>query len=53
VGRNGRTYDFGYKLHTKVDVDHGLIRDLETTPASVHDSWVDLSGEGSFQVTWN
>jgi len=53
VGRNGRTYDFGYKLHTKVDLDHDLIRDLETTPVSVHDSWVDLSEEGSFQVTWN
>ena len=37
---------FGYKLHAKTDTDHGLIRDLETTPASVHDSRVDLSQEG-------
>jgi len=27
----------------KVDTDHGLIRDLEATPANVHDSRVDLS----------
>jgi len=37
---------FGYKLHVKTDLDHGLIRDLETTSASVHDSRVDLSREG-------
>lgn len=37
---------FGYKLHSKTDTDHGLIRDLETTPASVHDSCVDLSRPG-------
>jgi IS5 family transposase len=37
---------FGYKLHAKTDVDDGLIRDLETTTASVHDSQVDLSREG-------
>lgn len=37
---------FGYKLHAKPDIDHGLIRDLETTPASVHDSRVDLSRPG-------
>ncbi len=27
-------------------MDYGLIRDLETTTASVHDSQVDLSKEG-------
>lgn len=37
---------FGYKLHAKTDTDHGLIRDLETTTASVHDSRVDLSRPG-------
>ena len=37
---------FGYKLHAKTDVDHGLVRDLKTTPASVHDSQIDLSREG-------
>ena len=30
----------------KMDLDHGLIRDLETTTASVHDSRVDLSLPG-------
>jgi len=34
---------FGFKLHAKTDVDYGLIRELETTPANVHDSKVDLS----------
>jgi len=37
---------FGYKLHVKEDLDQGLIRDLETTGASVHDSRVDLSMPG-------
>jgi len=37
---------YGYKLHAKMDLDHGLIRDLETTPANVHDSRVDLSRPG-------
>jgi len=43
--KGGHSY-FGYKLHAKMDLDHGLIRDLETTTASVHDSRVDLSREG-------
>ena len=43
--KGSRSY-YGYKLHTKSDVDLGLIRDLETTTASVHDSRVDLSEEG-------
>jgi IS5 family transposase len=29
-----------------MDVDHGLIRDLETTPANVHDNEIDLSLPG-------
>lgn len=37
---------FGYKLHTKTDTDRGLVRELETTLASVHDSRVDLSRPG-------
>jgi len=43
--KNGKSY-YGFKLHSKTDVDYGLIRDLETTTASVHDSRVDLSEEG-------
>jgi IS5 family transposase len=42
--RTGSVY--GYKLHVKVDNDHGLVRDLEVTTASVHDSRVDLSLPG-------
>jgi IS5 family transposase len=43
--KGNRSY-FGYKLHWKVDVDHGLIRGLEATTASVHDSRVDFPGGG-------
>jgi len=43
--KGGKSF-FGYKLHAKMDLDHGLIRDLETTTASVHDSRVDLSLPG-------
>lgn len=34
---------FGYKLHQKTDIDYGLMREIETTTASLHDSQVDLS----------
>ena len=44
--KKGVKSSFGFKLHTKSDVDLGLIRDLETTTASVHDSQVDLSRPG-------
>jgi IS5 family transposase len=44
--KKGDEFYFGYKLHNKVDVEFGLIRAIETTPASVHDSQVDLSSEG-------
>ncbi len=37
---------FGYKLHTKEDCDFGLIRALDVTTASTHDSQIDLSKEG-------
>jgi IS5 family transposase len=41
--KTGEEFYFGYKLHDKVDVGYGLIRAIETTTASVHDSQVDLS----------
>ena len=44
--KKGSKSYFGYKLHTKLDMEHGLIRELETTTASVHDSQVDLSKKG-------
>ena len=44
--KKGKKSYFGYKLHSKVDMDLGLIRELETTTAAVHDSQVDLSQEG-------
>lgn len=44
--KKGGESSFGFKLHSKTDTDHGLIRDLETTTASVHDSRVDLSRPG-------
>ena len=37
---------FGYKAHSKIDTDRGLIRDLEITPANVHDNQVDLTKPG-------
>jgi IS5 family transposase len=48
--KKGGKSSFGYKLHAKTDVDHVLIRELETTPASVHDSQIDLSRAG--EVTY-
>jgi IS5 family transposase len=44
--KKGSKSYYGFKLHAKSDVDLGLIRDLETTTASVHDSQVDLSRPG-------
>ena len=37
---------FGYKGHILIDTEHHLIRNIETTTASVHDSQVDLGIEG-------
>jgi IS5 family transposase len=37
---------FGYKLHVKTDLEFGLVRAVEATTASVHDSRVDLSLPG-------
>lgn len=45
MSKNGKSH-FGYKLHTIMDTDYDLIRRIETTPANVHDSQVDLSEEG-------
>lgn len=44
--KKGNKSHFGYKLHTKSDTDYQLIRELETTTASVHDSQIDLSEPG-------
>ena len=48
--KKGSKSFFGFKLHAKMDLDHGLIRDLETTTASVHDSRVDLSEPGEVVI---
>lgn len=42
---------FGYKVHSKIDTDHGLIRDLEITSANVHDNQIDLTKPG--EVSYN
>ena len=39
---------FGYKDHLKLDVDYHLIREIETTTASLHDGEIDLIEEGDF-----
>jgi len=44
--KKGGKSSYGYKLHAKADVDHGLVRSLETSPANLHDSQVDLSLPG-------
>ena len=44
--KKGGKSSFGYKLHMKEDTDLGLVRGLEVTTASVHDSRVDLSLPG-------
>ena len=44
--KRGETPYFGYKLHALIDKESHLIRRLETTTASVHDSQVDLSMPG-------
>jgi len=44
--KKGEQVHFGYKLHSKVDIDYGLIREIETTTAKLHDSRVDLSVPG-------
>jgi IS5 family transposase len=43
--KNSTSY-FGFKTHTKEDCDYGLIWEIQTTTASLHDSQIDLSKEG-------
>jgi len=43
--KKGDESHFGYKLHSKTDMRYGLIRAVETSTASVHDSQVGLSVE--------
>ena len=45
IAKKGNEFHFGYKLHQKTDIDYSLIREIETTIASLHDSQVDLSKE--------
>lgn len=33
---------YGYKIHTKIDVDHQLMRDFEVTTAALHDVNINL-----------
>jgi IS5 family transposase len=44
--KKGSKSFFGYKGHIMIDTEHHLIRKIETTTASVHDSQVDLGIEG-------
>jgi len=44
--KKGKKSYFGYKLHTKEDCDFGLIRAIDVTTASTHDSQIDLSENG-------
>ena len=48
--KKGKKSYFGCKLHQKSDIDYGLIREIETTTAKVHDSRVDLSIEGEVVI---
>jgi len=48
--KKGKKSYFGYKLHQKNDIDYGLIREIETTTAKLHDSQVDLSVEGEVVI---
>lgn len=43
--KNGQVH-YGYKDHTKLDVDNHLIRDYDVTTASEHDGNIDLVEEG-------
>lgn len=47
--KKGNKSFFGYKLHISMDADYGLVRVIETTTASVHDSQVDLAKEGQIR----
>ena len=44
--KKGGKSHYGCKLHSKMDIDYGLIREIETTPSSIHDSQIDLTKPG-------
>jgi IS5 family transposase len=44
--KKGSKSEFGYKLHSLMDVDLQFIRRFDTTTASKHDSQIDLSEKG-------
>ena len=44
--KKGQKSYFGYKLHTKQDLDTGFIKEYTTTNNKLHDSQIDLSEEG-------
>lgn len=44
--KKGNVLHFGFKWHCNLDMDYWLIRNIETTTASLHDSQVDLSIPG-------
>jgi IS5 family transposase len=43
--KNSKSY-FGFKVHSKEDCDYGLIWEITTSTASLHDSQIDLSKKG-------
>jgi IS5 family transposase len=49
--KKGAKSYFGYKLHSAMDENYGLIRRIEVTTANVHDSQVDLAKEGEVRYT--
>jgi transposase, IS5 family len=51
--KKGDELHFGFKLHSKVDIDYGLIRDIETTTASLHDAPVALELSQIFNLGHN
>ena len=44
--KRNRKNEFGFKLHSLMDLEDGLIRRFEATPANVHDNNIDLSEKG-------
>jgi len=44
--KKGEKSHYGYKFHSKADIDYVLIREIETTLANVHYSQIDLSEPG-------
>ncbi|KYC44560.1 MAG: Transposase DDE domain protein [Candidatus Methanofastidiosum methylothiophilum] len=44
--KRNRKNEFGFKLHSLMDLEDGLIRRFEVTSANVHDNNIDLSQKG-------